>query len=132
MSIEKITKKKRVCLYIMVLHNLQVCEEFKDVAYEKLEGQTGNSIVSALHVAANVVLLTQKASQRKPWISQRTLDLIDARNNLRIEGRHIEEAELSKEICKPARHDKRNYLDILAGSGSWDQLKMLRRNGVYE
>ena len=128
-SIEKVNKKKRVCLDITALHNPQVCEEFRDVAYEKLEGQalTGNSIVSALHAAANIVLPIQKASQRKPWISQRTLDLIDARNNLRIEGRHIEEAELQKEIRKSARHDKRNYLDILAGSGSWDQLKMLRR-----
>ena len=98
MSIKKINKKKRVCLVITALYNLQVCEEFRDVAYEKLEGQalTGNSIVSALHAAANVVLPIKKASQRKPWISQRILDLLHARNNLRIKGRYIEEIKIKK------------------------------------
>ena len=113
-SIEKMEKKKRVCLDITALQNPQVCEEFRDKAYDKLEGQalTGDSIVTALHAAAHAVLPVQKAVQKKPWISQSTLELIDARNILRIEGKHTEEVELQKQIRKLARHDKRNYLDI--------------------
>ena len=88
---------------------------------------TGESITSTLHLAAKELLPQQKATARKPWISNKTFELIDRRNDLRIAGKHREEIELQREIKKSVKHDRRNYLEELVGAGMWSQLKLLRR-----
>eukprot|EP00959_Pyramimonas_sp_CCMP1952_P423571 8872786-Pyramimonas_sp.AAC.1 len=48
---------------------------------------------------------------KRPWISQRTLDLIEKRNTCRTTGRSIEEQALNKEIRQAARQDRSNWIN---------------------
>ena len=64
---------------------------------------------------------------RKPWISNRTLELIDKRNESRINGCQEEEIKIQKEIRNSVKHDRCDYLDTLAGGGTWSDLKKLRQ-----
>ena len=59
MSIEKMVKKKRLCLDTLTMTNPQVCEEIRVKVCDKLEGQvlTGDSIVIVLHAAVYAILL---------------------------------------------------------------------------
>ena len=103
---------------------------FRDEAFEALTGQplSGESVVIVLHAAAKAVLHTPlKAAPRRPWISSKTLRLIDRRNELRMSGNHVEEGVLQKEIRSSVRVDRRAWLDELASAGAWTQVKMLRR-----
>ena len=57
---------------------------------------------------------------RRPWTSQRTLDLIQERSLHRQRGDHDNERRLHKEIRKSGKQDRETWLNILAASGGWD------------
>ena len=128
-SIEKVAQKKSIRLNMEAFESNEVREAFRNETYGILQGQalSGEVIASAFHEAAKVVLPLQKAVQRKPWISDRTLGLIDQRNALRIVGDHSGEIELQKAIRRSVKIDRAVYLDELVSAGAWTQLKMLRR-----
>ena len=129
--VEKKSVDKLIRLNMAAFENERLCEELRAVVYASLDGKflEGDSIVFALHQAAKLVLVSQNATARKPWISKRTLGLIDKRNEMRISGQHDAEIRIQKDIRISARHDRRNYLEELAGGGTQSQLKILR-NGV--
>ena len=56
------------------------------------------SIVDVFYTAAEDVLPRQRLVARRPWVSNRSLELIDARNACRNSGKMVEEVELRKEI----------------------------------
>ena len=63
----------------------------------------------------------------KPWISQRTLDLIERRSLARLDGDSASDKLLCKEIKASARKDRSNWLQGLADAGDWAALKRLRK-----
>ena len=81
----------------------------------------------AFHAAAALTLPLSKSTPKRPWISQSTLDLIDARNGARSRGDADSEASITREIKKAVRLDRRAWLDSMAASKDWSQLRQLRK-----
>ena len=108
-------------LDLALIENEEIRKAFRDRLFADVKGSdlTGESIIFAFYLVAKELLPQEKATVRKPWISNKTLELIDRRNDLRIVGKHREEIELQKEIKKSVKHDRCNYLDELVGAGMW-------------
>ena len=83
-------------------------------------------ISDAFQSAAAATLPVVQARPAKPWISSKTLQLIDKRNALRREGRRPEEVAANKEIRRSARKDRELFLNRMASEGSWTAIRNLR------
>ena len=68
----------------------------------------------------------------KPWISSRTLDLLNQRREARVNGNWNVEKQLQKEVKKSAKKDRSNWLEDLASSGDWKSIKKLRRGRIVK
>ena len=66
-------------------------------------------------------------SAKRPWIWPYTLKLIDDRQAARYQANHALEVHLNKAIREAARKDRAHWLDSLAHSGDWGQLRKLRK-----
>ena len=66
------------------------------------------------------------AKRRRPWISNDTLRLIDARDEARLNRDYAAEVLKNKQIRISASNDRSTWLTTLVNDGSWKQLKALR------
>ena len=82
-----------------------------------------NVLAGAFH-AGEKTLPDKTSAPNKPWISQRTLDIITQRAAARCSGDHVEERRLHKEVRVAARRDRTAWVDALLernlGCGSKD------------
>ena len=72
------------------------------------------------------MLLSISASGKRPWISTATLNLIDARNNARLNYDYGHEVIPNKKTKQAVCKDRSNWLSALIKSGAWEELKALR------
>ena len=86
-----------------------------------------SDIVTKAFKVAERQLPKMPLRRRKPWMSQRTLDIINQRHEARRAGNRAEELRLHLEVKKGAKIDKRRWLLGLAGSGEWQKLRQLRQ-----
>ena len=95
--------------------------------YDKTDlGVHANQVLSAFSIASKT-LPKQVVARKRPWISESTLNLIDARRLARSDNNYAEELRLSKLVRISAKNDKREYLQVELSSGSWNCVKKLRR-----
>ena len=100
------------------LHIQSECENLDDY----------NSCVNrAFMVAASSSLPAVRATAQRPWIQGRTLELIDARNVARRSADHNREVVLNRAIGRMARRDREIWLNDLAPTRDWGQLRKLRK-----
>ena len=85
-------------------------------------------ITDAFHASAEAVLPLQPLQPKRPWISSRTLALLDKRNIARREHRHLDEKALAKEVKSSVGKDRAQWLDSLVATGEWNQIRKLRKN----
>ena len=64
---------------------------------------------------------------KKPWISEDTLQLIEQRGRLRVQGDMEAVAKLNRDIRKAAKQDKRTWLDEQLQTGDWGPVTNLRK-----
>ena len=84
-------------------------------------------ITVSLNIAIETLSNRQHAAMSKrPWISSATLNLIDARNNARLNYDYAHEVILNKKIKQSASKERSNVLNALMKSGAWEELKALR------
>jgi len=105
-------------------------------AYKELEeagcaepamNELNQSLCRCLHAAATLTLPVSAATPRKPWIRRRTLDLIDNRNASRNNEDRTAELALNKQIRKAAMQDRAVSLESIVSTGSWAEMKQLKR-----
>ena len=85
------------------------------------------SIEDSFRKAAAEILPDRAAKPKRPWISNRTLELIEKRWALR--GGNVtvaNEQALNRKIRASAKQDREAWLDRLAGSGKWSDIRQLR------
>ena len=75
------------------------------------------AVTNSLRLAESKCLPELRGVKKKPWISERTLDLIQRRSRLRSQGLVESEKQLTKEIQRSASSDRRTWLCELACSG---------------
>ena len=86
------------------------------------------SAEQAFQRAAAKTLPTLPVKATKPWISAATLHLIQSRNVARTARDYDAERECNKRIRWSARADRRRWLEDLAATGDWSQVRRLRKN----
>ena len=84
-------------------------------------------IKAAVDVACKAHVPLFEKNEKKPWISQATLDLIDLRTRAHISQDWKLEKKLRKQVHSSARRDRGKWLENLVQKGSWDSIKQLRR-----
>ena len=62
----------------------------------------------------------------KPWISQKTLELIQLRNDARLNNQAELERHLKKQIRIEAKNDRAVWIEKLLESGDWKAIKQHR------
>ena len=88
--------------------------------------EASRGINNAFAAAARETLPSRSAVPRRPWISAHTLGLIDLRTLARASNNYEEEKAIGAEIKASAAKDRAAWLDTLAASGSWQDLRKLR------
>ena len=86
-----------------------------------------NKILRRAFDDATTILPESQATPHKPWISQATLSLIERRMALRSNREFESEAALTKQIKESVKKDKTQWLETLAGTGNWDDIRFLRK-----
>ena len=69
---------------------------------------------------------------RRPWITERTLDLIEKRNTARQIGDHYAERALNKAIKQSAKMDRKVWLNISLDGGNWSAIRSLTRQRKHK
>ena len=129
-------KKKRLIIDRTLLKSPKAALSFKDV-FEKTisEGirkedcsldQIADKVTSSFNAAASALTKDSTARKSRPWISQETIELIQDRQQARIQGQHAEERELHKRVRTSAKLDRKQWLSDLASSNSWANLRKMR------
>ena len=91
---------------------------------ESTLGQEWNTLKQCVSMAADKVLGKPTPKPSKPWISDSTMRLIEARQEARLGRRVEEQLHLAKEVKREVRRDKREFCKKLAIEG-WKGAKRL-------
>ena len=102
-----------------------------DVDKQDSEAMT-QMISDTLAAATFEVLSPTPARPKRPWVSIRTLELIDEWNKVRQRGLNHEQTELNKRIRPSAQNDRTEWLNKLMSDGSWDAIKAFKRLRKHE
>jgi hypothetical protein len=94
--------------------------------------EIAEAVCGAFGDAAAVLETTAVKDRLRPWISQRTLDIVGQRRQSRRVSDWPEEKRLSKLAKKSARQDRREWLTDIAGANSWEQVRKLRRKTCHK
>ncbi|OLP80991.1 LINE-1 reverse transcriptase-like [Symbiodinium microadriaticum] len=97
---------------------------------------SGNLSIDALYADMTKAFYT--AAQRcvpascfkpaRPWISDHTLSLLEARDRSRSINDRIMERAYTLDIKQSVKQDRTRWLDGLLSNGNWDEIRKLRRN----
>ena len=63
----------------------------------------------------------------KPWISERTLSLLDEKRAARLENDWVSEKLLRRRSRNSAKKDRTAWLENLSATGDWNAMKLLRK-----
>jgi hypothetical protein len=85
------------------------------------------SLASCMTEAAVKIVPSLTATAKRPWISQRTLNLTDARNERRRFGNPEEVTRINKAIKVSAKADRRRWLDETVEKGGWQAVRGIRK-----
>ena len=78
--------------------------------------------------AAKEILPTIPVQRKRPWISTRTLHLIEERNQERTDGANTDTVKrLNKQIQLSARADRKHWLDEAITQNGWQAVRALRK-----
>ena len=88
-------------------------------------------VAEAFTDAAQVLTSHVAAHAKRPWISGDTLKLIERRLQARMANDWQQERQIHKLVRASAKKDKRQYLTDLAGTGSWINLRKLRKPALH-
>ena len=69
----------------------------------------------------------QTLQPKQPWFTQTTLNLLERRGQIRLQGDLAQVAELNKAIKKAAKLDKPNWLDVQLSTGDWRPITNLKK-----
>jgi len=78
-------------------------------------------------VAASTVAKVEGRAAKRPWISQRSLDLIDQRENARKQGWGWAEKDLHCRVRASVKQDRKKWIDDELVGGPWSTVKALRK-----
>ena len=76
---------------------------------------------------AGSMLPKEPKRPNRPWISQNTLTLIEARDKARAAYDYAKEQRLHKQIRSAAKRDRAQWLNGIASTGSWEDVRRLRK-----
>ena len=110
------------------LENINFRQRFSQrIARRCMEGpQSWASYCEMVHDLAKSELPVKQKQPNKPWISQATLELLEARRTARLSGNFILEKDLRKATNKSAAKDRTAWLERLGSEGDWKNLAKLR------
>lgn len=89
--------------------------------------QTYACMIDAFQAAAEHALPTSKAAPKRPWISGRTLLLIDERCEARRDNNTRLQRKLNTSIQKSVKFDRTAWMDSLLADGDWAQMRKLKK-----
>ena len=95
------------------------CEQNLDMRWSFMKKAMEKSVETCIPAKGTVA--------KKPWISQRTLQLIEKRTRAHIDQDWRSEKKFRKEVHKSARADKSDWLENLVKVGDWKAVKRLRK-----
>ena len=90
--------------------------------------QVLSEVVQEAFGAAAATLPSYRSVPAKPWISSRTLALLDERDAARLARQWTREKELTKWIKGSARRDRSSWLDAQLENGDWKPIRRLKTN----
>ena len=116
------------------LKDKEVRSKFANHFNEALKhGQAGLSLddkqctIKEAFASASSTLPKERSRPNHPWISQTTLALIEARGEARASHDHAKEQRLHKQIRSAAKRDRAEWLNRIASTGSWEDVRRLRK-----
>lgn len=83
------------------------------------------SIISCMDTVSQVIL---PSVAFRPWISAATLELIQERHEARAQASTQRERLLHKKVKASAKRNREQWLNDLASTGSWRDVRLLRRH----
>ena len=105
-----------------------VCSDIQAVQHNDLELDHFNQhLQSAFQKASSNILTSSKARPKHPWISDATLSFIEKRNRERARGDWRQEKQLTRIIKNSVKKDREQWLQSLAGSGRWADIRRIRK-----
>ena len=84
-------------------------------------------MTDAFQAAAAETLPKVPVKRQRPWISNRTLELLNQRAEARHSGAFEAERALAKAIRQSVKQDRSNWLNDLVATGGWDAVRKLRK-----
>ena len=115
------------------LRNQSTCDDFYCAFNNHMESKQNEHVnleAHAQHISdafqmGSHTLPKQDITEKRPWISGNTLDLITQRNAKRSEGDYAGECRLHKMVRGSAKADRQKYLNDEIAIGSWAAVKSL-------
>ena len=101
---------------------LSIPADFKEL---DVDGMV-NEVTTAMHKASKRIP-SRAVTANRPWISSRTLKLVERRNAARSNSNHALEVQLHRQVPAAAKRERREWIDDMLKSGEWDQVRRLRR-----
>jgi len=77
--------------------------------------------------ACRAALPEKTRTANKPWISDRTLQLIEQKRTARLENDWAMEGKLRKDVRNSVKKDRAAWLEKLSSTGDWNSMKLLRK-----
>ena len=137
LKIQSVAKQKSTGLNYGALKQRDVKQQFVELVANTFPHDACSHVDGCIDdVYANIVQSVSDAAiatipalthvAKRPWISNHTLGIIQKRHEARVFKNWSGEAHLHKQVKASAKRDRANWLQHLAGSGSWRDLKKLR------
>ena len=101
------------------------------VTSPSLDNQAGQ-IAASMFAAASKCLEQREVKPNRPWIRRGTLDLIELRNQARINSQHQLELSLNKLIKQSAKQDRKEWLNDMMDTGDWSNIRKFKRRGLQQ
>ena len=88
--------------------------------------------VNAAMLAAAQDLPTRAVERHRPWISSRTLEMIELRNRSRTDHSPQLEHILKRQVRQAAKVDRGIWLSNMLDKGEWCQVRKLRKSRAHQ
>ena len=140
--IEKVAPDRRAgCLDARLLFNSMTANRFAQI-FDSHMAECDNEadrddldlqyakISDAFNSAAGETLGRRTVKRRRPWITERTLRIIEDRGSARQWGDNAEERRLNVAIRQSVKRDRGIWLNDLVASGDWASIRKLKKGFI--